>query len=133
VDVLGTEPVLVAVLHEAPTRVDHEDASAGVSVLLVDNDDACGNPRAIEEVGGESDDAFDEPSLHQVLANLRFPVPSEKHSVGKDDGALSGALERLDEVEQERVVAVLRRRDTEAIEPLKFVVLGIEAAGPCLR
>ena len=58
-DVLGAQPVLVAVLHEALAGVDHEDAGAGVGILLVDNDDAGGDARAVEEVGGQADDALD--------------------------------------------------------------------------
>ena len=50
VDVLGAQAVLGAVLHEAAAGVDHEDALAGLGVLLVDDDDAGGDAGAVEEV-----------------------------------------------------------------------------------
>ena len=59
VDVLLAQAVLGAVLHEAAAGVDHEDALAGVGVLLVDDDDAGGDAGAIEQVGRQADDALD--------------------------------------------------------------------------
>ena len=58
-DVLGAQAVLVAILAEAPTGVDHEDAAAGVGVLLVDDQDAGGDAGAVEEIRGQADDALD--------------------------------------------------------------------------
>ena len=46
--------VLGAILHEAAAGVDHEDAFARLGVLLIDDDDASGDARAIEEIGQAS-------------------------------------------------------------------------------
>ena len=54
VNVLRAQAVLVSVLEEALARVDHEDAAAGVGVLLVEDQDAGGNAGAVEEVGGQA-------------------------------------------------------------------------------
>ena len=51
VDVLGAEPVLVAVLDEALGGIDHEDALASMSMFLVQHKDASGDAGAVEQVG----------------------------------------------------------------------------------
>jgi len=45
--------------HEAAAGVDHEDALAGVGILLIDDDDAGGDAGAVKEISGQADDAFD--------------------------------------------------------------------------
>ena len=70
VDVLLAQAVLVAVLDEALGGVDHEHALAGRRVLLVEHQDASWNARAIEQVGGQADDAFQDPrNRHELPAN----------------------------------------------------------------
>ena len=66
-DVLLAEAVLVTVLDEALGGVDHEDALAGVSVLLVENDDAGRNASAVEQVRGQADDAFEDSRSGRVF------------------------------------------------------------------
>jgi len=63
-DILLAQAVLVAVLDESLAGIDHEDAMARAGTCFVDDDDAGGNARAIEEIGRQTDDAFDESSLH---------------------------------------------------------------------
>ena len=58
-DILGTQAVLIAVLHEAFRGIDHEDAGTRVGVLLVEHDDAGGNAGAIKQVWRQADDALD--------------------------------------------------------------------------
>src|ERR1700721_590709 len=65
VDVLRAQTVLRAVLHEAGRGVDHENAFARLSVLLIDDDDACGNPCAEKQVRRQSDDALDVAFAHE--------------------------------------------------------------------
>ncbi len=71
VDVLGAETVLVAVLHEALRGVDHEDALAGMGVLLVEHDDAGRDAGAVEEVRRQADDALDVAALHDLACGCR--------------------------------------------------------------
>ena len=49
------------------------------------------------------------PRLTRFAADGGLGVAAEEHAVGEDDGAPAGALERVDDVEEEGVVAVLRR------------------------
>ena len=132
VDVLGAQAVLVAVLDEAFGCVDHEDAGAGGRSFLVHHNDAGGDAGAVEEVGRQADDALDQPAADQVAADVGFLVAAEEDAVGQDDGRLARALERLDQVQHEGVVAVLGRGHAEAVEAPEFVVFRVDAAGPVL-
>ena len=58
-------------------------------------------------------------------------LPRNSTPCGQDDRALARALERLDQVQQEGVVAVLGRRDA-VLEAAELVVGRVEAAGPGL-
>ena len=98
VDVHAAQPVLGAVLHEATTGVDHEDALARLGILLVDNHDASGDTRAVKEVGGQADDAPDVALADKTAANIRLGVAPEQHAVRQDAGAFAGALEGPDDM-----------------------------------
>ena len=132
VDVLGAQAVLGAVLHEAAAGVDHEDALAGVGVLLVDDDDAGGDAGAVEEVGGQADDALDVALADEVAADVGLGVAAEQHAVRQDARAFAGALERADDVQQVGVVALLGGRRAEGLEALVGIVERIEAGAPAL-
>ena len=132
VDVLGAEAVLGAVLHEAAAGVDHEDALAGVGVLLVDDDDAGGNAGAVKEVGGQADDALDVALADEVAADVGLGIAAEQHAVRQNARALAGALERADDVQEVGVVALLAGRRAEGLEALVGVVERIEAGAPAL-
>jgi len=82
VNVLSAQAVLVAVLDEALRRIDHEDALASGGVLFVQHDDARGNARAVEQVGGKPDDPFDVPPSHDVFADVGLRTTTEQHAVG---------------------------------------------------
>ena len=99
-NVLGAEAVLGAVLHEALASVDHEDAFAGVGVLLVDDDDAGGDAGAIEEVGGQADDALDVAFADQGAADVGLGVAPEEYPVGQNSGTLACAVQRPDDVQR---------------------------------
>ena len=132
VDVLGAEAVLGAVLHEARAGVDHEDALAGVGVLLVDDDDAGGDAGAVKEVGGQADDALDVALADQGAADVGLGVAAEQHAVRQDARAFAGALERADDVQQVGVVALLGGRRAEGLEAVVGIVERIEAGAPAL-
>ena len=101
------QPVLVAVLHEAPAGVDHEDALAGIGTQLVEHDDAGRNAGAVEQVGGQPDDALDVAALDQAPPDHGLGVATEQHTVRQDHRAAAGALHRGQDVQQEGIVAVL--------------------------
>ena len=123
-NVLGAQAVLGAVLHETRAGVDHEDALAGVSVLLIDDDDAGGDSSAVKEVGGQADDALDVSLAHERAANVRFGVTAEQDAVGQDARAFACALERTDDVQQVCIVALLSRRYAEMLEAFKLILGG---------
>jgi len=75
---------------------------------------------------------LDQAAPDQVAADGCFAVAPEEHPVRENDRAPAGALERGDEMEEEGVVAVLRRWDA-VLEAAKRVVRGIEAVRPGLR
>src|SRR5690606_17470790 len=88
VDVLGTEPVFRAVLHEALAGVDHEDAPARLRVFLVDDDDAGWDTGTIEQVRRQADDALDITLADKVAADFSFGVSAEQNTVRQDAGTL---------------------------------------------
>ena len=115
-DVLVAQAVLGAVLHEAAAGIDHEDALAGVGILLVDHDDAGGNASAIKQVGWQTDDALDVSLADQVAADVGLGIAAKQDAVRQDARALAGALERTNDVQQVGVVALLGGRRAERLE-----------------
>src|SRR5262245_31791404 len=86
VDVLGTQAVLRAILHVATAGVDHEDALARVGVLLVDDNDTGGDAGAVEEVGGQADDALDVALADEVTTDVGHGIAPEEYAVRQDAG-----------------------------------------------
>ena len=76
-DVLGAQPVLGAVLDEARAGVDHKDTRAGVGILLIHDDDTGGDAGAVEQVGGQADDALDIALADQGAANIALGVTAK--------------------------------------------------------
>ena len=64
VNVLRAEAVLRAVLYETSAGVDHEDAFAGIRVLLVDHHDTGRNAGPIKKVRRQADDSLDVALSH---------------------------------------------------------------------
>ncbi|MNO68732.1 hypothetical protein D3C76_595710 [compost metagenome] len=139
-DVLLAQPVLVAIFDKAFAGIDHKQPllmvsqcieGAGVGALFVDDDDAGRNTGAVEQVGRQTDDPLDIALLEQVLADTRLGIAAKQHAVWQDHRTLAGALQALDDVQQEGVIAVFlwRHAPDKAAE---LVVLGIEAASPVL-
>ena len=54
-----------------------------------------------------------EPPLDEVAADVGLVVAAKQDAVRQNDRAFARALQRGDDVQQERVVAVFRRRDAE--------------------
>src|SRR5439155_950944 len=106
VDILRAQSVLWAVLHEALARVDHEDALAGMRVLLVHDDDTGGDAGAVEEIRRQADDALDVALPHQRAADVGLGVAAEQHTMRENARAFPGALERAHDVQQVGVVAL---------------------------
>jgi hypothetical protein len=132
VDILGTKPVLWAVFHEAAAGVDHEYAPAGVSVLFVDDNDAGGDAGTVKQVRGQSDDALDVAPANQCSADVGLSVAPEQHAVRQDAGAVAGAFQRSDDVQQVCVIALLARRRAEGLEPVVGIIQRIDARTPPL-
>ena len=131
VHVLRAQPVLVAVLDEAPAGVDHEDAFAARTSRLVQHHDAGRNAGAVEQVGRQTHQRQDHALLHQLLADGAFSAAAEQHAVRQDHRAAAGALQARQDVQQEGVVAVLRRRHAVG-KAFVQVVARVQPAGPVL-
>ena len=130
VDVLGAEAVFWAVLHEARAGVDHEDALPGVSILLVDDHDACGDAGAEEEVRGQADDAFDVAFADQVATDIGLGMATEQDAMWQNACPFARALEGADDMQQVGVVALLAGWRAEGLETVVGVVEGVDAGAP---
>ena len=97
VNVLITKSIFWAVFGKAAAGIDHEQTlfTRGPQMCfgLVDDDDAGWNPCAIEEVRGETDDAFDVSLADKVSSDLCFCIPSKEGAMGEDAGSFAGGLE----------------------------------------
>ena len=140
VDVLLAQPVLVAIFDKAFAGIDHKQALAAVAVgldgalvrrLFVDDYDAGRNAGAVEEVGRQADNALDKALFEQILADARLGIATKQHAVRQDHRPLAAAVEALDDVQQEGVIAIFLRRYAPD-KAAKLIVLGIQAAGPVL-
>ena len=132
-EVLLAEAVLRAVLLEALGGINHEDALAGGGVFLVEHDDAGGDARAEEEIGRQTDDAFDVTTLNEVAANRR---PRRCRETGRHaEGCMRlcpsvSANEECAGGRRSRPACAAGRR--KAGSALILVVLWIEAGAPTL-
>ena len=131
VDVLLAQAVLVAVLDEPLGGVDHEHALAGGGVLLVEHHDAGGDAGAVEEVGGQADDALEIAGANELLADRGLGIAAEENAMGQDAGGFARALHRADDVQQVGVVALLGGRLAPG-EALEGVLRWRDAGGPGL-
>src|SRR5690606_9435741 len=103
--------------------------------FLVEDEDAGGDAGAVEQIGGQTDDALENAGADEVLADGGLGVAAEKDAVGQDAGGLGGALHRADDVEQIGVVALLggRHAPGEALERIALAAVAEgEAGGPRL-
>ena len=132
VDVHRAQAVLVAVFHIARAGVDHENASAGVGVFLVDDDDAGRDAGAVKQVGGQSDDAFDVALADQFAADVGLGIAAKQHAVRQNARAFAVALERAHDVQQIGVIALLGGRRAEGLESLVRIVERIDTVAPTL-
>src|SRR5262249_56796326 len=82
VNVLRAQPVLRTVLPETLGGVDHEYALAAGGVLLVEHHNAGGDARAVEEVGGQPDDALEIAGANELLSDYGLGVAAEENAVG---------------------------------------------------
>ena len=116
VNILRAQAVLGTILHVARAGVDHEDAFAGLCILLVDHDDAGGDARAIKQIGRQTDDALDVALAHQRAADVGFGIAAEEHAMRQDARAFARALERAHDVQQVGVIALFGGRRAERLE-----------------
>ena len=103
-----------------------------MGVLLVDDDDAGGDAGAVEQVGGQADDALDVALADQGAADVGLGIAPEEHAVRQDARPFAGALQRADDVQQVGVVALLGGRHAEGLEAFVGIVGRVEAGAPAL-
>ena len=131
VDVLLAQAVLVAVLQKTLAGINHEDATAGAGVVLVQHQDAGGNTGAVEQVGGQADDAGQHTAGHQLPADSGLGIATEQHAVRQNAGALAAGFQAAQDVQQVGVIALLGRWHAPG-KPLEGIGIRGEAAAPSL-
>src|SRR5262249_16814998 len=129
-DVLLAKAVLVAVFDEALRAVHHENALPAPSSFLVEYHDAGGNTGAVKEVRRHADNAFQVATLDEVAADGTLCTTPKQHAVWENARALAGALDRSQNVQEVRVIALLAGWDAIVLEALPWVVFGIEPGTP---
>ena len=68
--------------------VDHEDALAGVGVVLVQHDDAGGDAGAVKQVRRQADDALDVARADDLAADGGLGPAAEEDAVRQDTAPL---------------------------------------------
>ena len=91
-DVLCAEAVLVAVFDEAFRGIDHEDSLPRLCIILVEDDDARGDARAVEEIRREADDPFDIAAPHDLATDDGLGAAAEQHAVWEVHRGFPSAL-----------------------------------------
>src|SRR5690606_10492466 len=85
--VLGVEQILRLAFSEKTRSVDDEHPiPAGCGLLAAEDHDTPGELRAVEEVGGETDDGLDQVFLQERGADLTLGRSAEKRSLRQDHG-----------------------------------------------
>ncbi len=100
--------------------------------LLVDDDDAGRNTRAIKQICGQTDNALDVALANEIAADVSLGVATEEDAVRQDACTFAGAFERADDVQQVGVVALLGWRSAKGLETVVRFLLQIEACAPPL-
>ena len=129
VEVLLPQSVLVAVLDEAFAGVDKVNRFTLIGVFFVENNDTSWNTGPIKQVCRQTDDGTNVALVNETLSDDGFLVAAEENSVGQNNGRLPTALEGLQDVEEESVVAVFRRRRA-AFKPTVLIVVWVKPIGP---
>ncbi len=117
-DVFGPQRVLVLAFLVFPVGVDEEHAPTLGRIVLVDDQHAGRNARAVEQTGRQADDRFEVAILDELLAARLFFSTPEQDAVRHDHGHAAIALERGDHVLHEHQVGLLAALGHEGVEPL---------------
>ena len=76
-NILFPQAVLVAVLYIAFAGVNHKNAGTISSILFVQHQDTGRNSRAIEQVGRQTNNAFDITSVNDLFADVSLGIATE--------------------------------------------------------
>lgn len=89
-NVLGAQAIFIAVFNKALTGIDHKDAlltlaisveRSELGIFFIDDNNACRDTRAVEQVSGQANDAFDITLFEQIFTNTRFGIATEQNAV----------------------------------------------------
>ena len=94
-DILLPQAVLVAVLYIVPAGIDHKNAGALRSILFIYHQDTGRNSRSIEQVGGQSNNAFDITPVNDLFADVSLGIATEQHTMRQNDCCLAGRFQRF--------------------------------------
>ena len=98
-NVLLTQPVFVAVFDKALGGVDHKDALSGGRVFFVQHQNTSRDAGAVEQVGGQANNSFEETRFNQFLADDRFGIAAKQDAVRKDACAFAFLFHAANDVE----------------------------------
>ena len=132
VDILGTEAVLGTILHETRTGIDHKNALAVLSFLLVDNNNTCRDAGAVEKVGWQAYDSLNVALAHERTADIGLGIATEQHTVRQDACTFARALERTNNMQQISIISLLGRRNSKGLETLVSIFKWVQASAPAL-
>ena len=112
-----TQAILVAVFYEVPAGINHKNASALISIFLVDDNDTSRNTCAIEQICRQPDDSLDKSGPDKGLSDFTLGITTEQDTMRQNDSSLTCSFQGFQNVHQPCIVAVfLGRSLTIAIE-----------------
>ena len=80
-NVLRAKSIFIAVFHKTFAGIDHKDGSTGFGFGFVDHNNAGGNTGTIEQVGRQSDNAFDITLMNNLATDFCFGISPEQHTM----------------------------------------------------
>ena len=110
-DVAGPQGVVLAGLGKPPGGVHDQDIR--VAALLPQHHNHGGDAGSVEDVGGEADDGVDVVLFNQIPADFSFLAAPEENAVRKDNGHDSVGSQVVQIVQQERIVRLPLRSNSE--------------------
>ena len=131
VNILAAQAVLVAIFHKAPAGIHHKQPLPLGCPCLIEHQNTGRNARAIEQVGGQADDALNIALAHQRPPNGGLGIAAKQHPVGQNHRRLARTLQRFEDVQQKGIVAVFIRR-CAVLKPLEGVFRHIHPIAPRL-
>ena len=79
-------------------------------VLFVNDDNTRRDTRTIEQIRRKTDNTLDVSGLNQSFSDFALCIAAEQNTMGQNDSGFTGTLQRLENVHQPSIVAILLGR-----------------------